>query len=106
MVTDKEYSITVEVPGVSEKDVKIEIVDNTMTIKGEKKQEKEEKEKDYYRVERSHGSFQRLLSLPEDANQDCKSIGPRIDFVLMNTKCDGKSDVKIANVTSPYIYTC
>ena len=69
-VTDKEYSITVEVPGVSEKDVKIEIVDNTMTIRGEKKQEKEEKEKDYYRVERSYGSFQRVLSLPEDANQD------------------------------------
>ena len=69
-VTDKEYSITVEVPGVSEKDVKIEIVDNTMTIRGEKKQEREEKEKDYYRVERSYGSFQRVLSLPEDANQD------------------------------------
>jgi HSP20 family protein len=69
-VTDKEYSITVEVPGVNEKDVKIEIVDNTMTIRGEKKQEKEEKEKDYYRVERSYGSFQRVLSLPEDANQD------------------------------------
>ena len=69
-VTDKEYSITVEVPGVSQKDVKIEIADDTMTILGEKKQEKEEREKDYYRVERSYGSFQRVLSLPEDANQD------------------------------------
>ena len=69
-VTDKEYSITVEVPGVSDKDVKIEIVGNTMTIRGEKKQEKAEEEKDYYRVERSYGSFQRVLSLPEDANQD------------------------------------
>lgn len=68
--TDKEYSITVEVPGVSQKDVKIEIADNTMTILGEKKQEKEEKEKNFYRVERSYGSFQRVLSLPEDANQD------------------------------------
>jgi HSP20 family protein len=68
--TEKEYSITVEVPGVSEKDVKIEIVDNTMTIRGEKKQEKEEKGKDYYRVERSYGSFQRVLSLPEDTDQD------------------------------------
>jgi len=68
--TDKEYSITVEVPGVSEKDVKIEIADNTLTIIGEKKQETEEKEKNYYRVERSYGSFKRVLSLPEDANQD------------------------------------
>jgi HSP20 family protein len=43
--TDKEYSITVEVPGVSEKDVRIEIANDTMTITGEKRQEKEEKEK-------------------------------------------------------------
>ena len=68
--TDKEYSITVEVPGVDEKDVKVEVADNTMIIKGEKKQEKEEKDKNYYRVERSYGSFQRVLSLPEDAGQD------------------------------------
>lgn len=68
--SDKEYSITVEVPGVDEKDVKVEVANNTMTIRGEKKQEKEEKEKNYYRVERSYGSFQRVLSLPEDANQE------------------------------------
>lgn len=68
--TEKEYSITAEVPGVDEKDVKIEIANNTMTICGEKKQEKEEKDKNYYRVERSYGSFQRILSLPEDADQE------------------------------------
>jgi len=55
---------------VSEKDVTLEIVNNTMTIRGEKKQEKEEKEKNYYRVERSYGSFQRVLSLPQDADQE------------------------------------
>ena len=68
--TAKEYSITVEVPGINEKDVKVEISGNTMTIRGEKKQEKEEKEKDYYKIERSYGAFQRILSLPEDADQD------------------------------------
>ncbi len=67
---DNEYTITVEVPGVSEKDVTIEIADNNMIIRGEKKQEKEEKDKNYYRIERSYGSFQRLLSMPEDADQD------------------------------------
>ena len=66
---DKEYTITVEVPGVSEKDVQVEVSNNIMTIKGEKKQEKEEKDKDFYRIERSYGSFQRVLSLPEDADQ-------------------------------------
>lgn len=68
--SDKEYTISVEVPGVTEKDVKIEVVNNNLTITGEKKQEKEEKDKNFYRVERSYGSFQRVLSLPEDAEQD------------------------------------
>lgn len=68
--TDKEYTITVEIPGVNEKDVKLEIVNDTLTISGEKRQEKEEKNKNYYRMERSYGSFQRVLSLPEDADQE------------------------------------
>ncbi len=67
--TENEYSISVEVPGVDEKDVKVEVTDNTLTIRGEKQQEKEEKDKNYYCVERSYGSFQRILSLPEDADQ-------------------------------------
>lgn len=68
--SDKEYTITVEVPGVDEKDVNVEIADNAMRISGEKKQEKEENDKNYYRIERSYGVFQRVLSLPEDADQD------------------------------------
>ena len=68
--SDSEYTISVEVPGVSEDDIRVEVVDNTLTISGEKKQEKEEKKRDYYRVERSYGAFRRVLSLPEDAVQD------------------------------------
>ncbi|WP_163339399.1 Hsp20/alpha crystallin family protein [Desulfopila sp. IMCC35008] len=68
--SDKEYTITVEVPGVNEKDVKVEIAGNAMTIRGEKKQEKKEREKDYYCMERSYGSFQRILSLPDDADEE------------------------------------
>lgn len=67
---DKEYAITVELPGVDEKDVELELTDETLVIKGEKKQEKEKKEQNYYRMERSYGSFQRVLSLPEDAERD------------------------------------
>ena len=68
--TDQAYTISVEVPGVDEKDVKVEIANDTLTIRGEKKQETEEKDKNYYRMERSYGSFQRVLSLPEDADQE------------------------------------
>lgn len=67
---EKEYSISVEMPGVDRKDITIEIVNQTLTIKGEKKQEKEEKKKEFYRMERSYGSLQRVLSLPEDADHD------------------------------------
>ena len=68
--TDQTYTVSVEVPGVDEKDVKVEIANDTLTIRGEKKQETEEKEKNFYRMERSYGSFQRVLSLPEDADQE------------------------------------
>ncbi len=68
--SDKEYTIAVEVPGVDKKDIKLEVVNNVLTISGEKKQEKEEKDKNYYRMERSYGSFKRVLSLPEDADQN------------------------------------
>lgn len=67
----KEYTVTVEVPGVEEKDVKLELsADGTLMIRGEKKQEKEEKESNFYRVERSYGSFQRVLSLPQDVERE------------------------------------
>lgn len=67
---EKEYTITVEVPGVDEKDIKVEIAGNTMTIRGEKKLEKEKKDTNYYCMERSYGSFQRILTLPEDADEE------------------------------------
>ncbi len=65
---DEHYLVTVELPGVDEKDVHLELRGDCLIIKGEKKNEHEEKGKDYYRMERSYGSFQRVLSLPEDVD--------------------------------------
>lgn len=100
--TEKEYIITVEIPGVDEKNVKLEIANDTLTIRGEKKQEKEEKEKNYYRMERSYGSFQRVLSLPEDADQDGveASFSKGILTVTLPRKALPKSDVKRIEVKS------
>ena len=67
---EKEYSVKVELPGIDANDVTIEISANTLKVTGEKKQEKEEKGKNFYRVERSYGSFQRILDLPDDADAD------------------------------------
>ncbi len=69
-VNDKEYIISVEIPGVNEDDIKIEITDDYLIIRGEKKQEEELKDGHSYRVERSYGMFQRILNLPEDADKD------------------------------------
>lgn len=68
--SDDRYFITVEVPGVDEEDIKLELMDDTLTIKGSKRQESSESDKDYFRVERAYGAFQRVLSLPEDAGRD------------------------------------
>ena len=94
--TDKEYSIAVEIPGVDQTDVKLEIANDILTIRGEKKHKNEEKGKNYYRMERSYGSFKRTLSLPEDADQDSvKATFKRgILTVTMPRKALPKTDVK------------
>lgn len=65
----KRYTITVEVPGVQEKDIDLTVADGTLTISGEKRYEHEDRDKQYHRIERSYGSFQRMLSLPTDADE-------------------------------------
>jgi HSP20 family protein len=62
--SEGELKIDADLPGVEEKDVDVAISDNVLTIKGEKKAEREEKKKDFHLVERSYGSFSRSLTLP------------------------------------------
>jgi HSP20 family protein len=62
--TDLDYLVSVEVPGIDKKDLKVQIEDDKLTIKGEKKQSKEVKESNYVCSERSYGSFQRTFNLP------------------------------------------
>src|SRR5690348_798311 len=57
--TDKAYEITAELPGLDEKNIEVNVANAGLTIKGEKKEEKEEKNKDYHVSERRYGSFQR-----------------------------------------------
>lgn len=63
--TDKQIEITAELPGLEEKDVKVNLADGVLTISGEKKAETEEKDKNYRMVERSYGAFSRSLALPD-----------------------------------------
>ena len=68
--TDKEIELAVELPGLEEKDVQINLADNVLTIRGEKKAEKEEKDKNYRLLERSYGSFTRSVELPASIDPD------------------------------------
>ncbi|MGA9474814.1 MAG: Hsp20/alpha crystallin family protein [Terriglobales bacterium] len=65
-VYEDEHNITlkIEVPGIDEKDIDVRIENNTLTVHGERKFEKEEKEENYRRVERQYGSFTRTFTLP------------------------------------------
>jgi HSP20 family protein len=62
--SDKEIEVTAELPGLEEKDVEIHYADGVLTIRGEKKAEKEEKDKTHHLIERSYGAFSRTLQLP------------------------------------------
>jgi len=68
---DQQYHISLEVPGLKEEDLVLELnTNNTLSIRGEKNQEVETRDKRYYRVERSYGQFERLLALPADSDTD------------------------------------
>lgn len=71
-ISDDEKNVIVEaeIPGVKKDDLKITLKDNILTIKGEKKLEKEKKGKNFYRSERSYGSFQRSFTLPVDVDSN------------------------------------
>lgn len=62
--TDDNYVVTAELPGLSKDDVKISYEDGILSLRGEKKHEKEEKRKNYHRVERSFGAFERSFRVP------------------------------------------
>lgn len=61
--SEKEFIIKAELPGVEEKDIDVTVTNDAVTIKGEKKEEKEDKDKNYYYMERSYGSFCRVIPL-------------------------------------------
>jgi len=67
---EKDYQVAAELPGMEEKDIEVKVIGDVMTIKGEKREEKEEKKKDYHLSERRYGAFQRSFSLPSGVDAD------------------------------------
>ena len=67
---DKEYEITAELPGMDESNIDVKFADGLLTIKGEKKEEREETKKDYYLSERRYGAFHRSFQIPSGVDAD------------------------------------
>jgi len=68
--TGDKITVKAEIPGMEAKDIEISMVGDTLTLKGEKKAEREEKEENYHMVERSYGSFSRTMKLPATVDAD------------------------------------
>jgi HSP20 family protein len=96
--TKNEIVVKAEVPGLDPKDIDISLSDGLLTIKGEKKQEREEKEEDYHLVERSYGTFTRSIRLPKEVQRDKISASYKngvLKVVLPKSEEAKKKEVKI-----------
>jgi HSP20 family protein len=93
-VYEDEHNITlkIEVPGVDEKDIDIRVENNTLTVHGERKFEKEEKEENYRRVERQYGSFTRSFTLPNTV--DSENIAADYDKGVLKIRLAKKAEAK------------
>lgn len=67
---ENNINVTAEIPGVKKDQIKITLQDNILTIEGEKKKEEEQKSRNFYRVERTYGSFKRSFTLPVEVDSD------------------------------------
>ena len=97
---DKEYEITAELPGIDEKNVEVQVSNGNLTIKGEKREEKEEKKKDYYLQERHFGSFERTFGVPEgvDADKIEANFKKGVLTVTLPKKADAQKPAKKIDV--------
>ena len=96
--TKNEIVVKAEVAGMDPKDIDISLSDGVLTIKGEKKQEKEEKEADYHLTERSYGSFTRLVQLPKEVQSDKISASYKdgiLKITLPKSEEAKKKEIKI-----------
>ncbi|MCB9091718.1 MAG: Hsp20/alpha crystallin family protein [Halobacteriovoraceae bacterium] len=80
------YVVETELPGVNKEDIHVEIQDNVLMLKGEKKSETEENKDQYHRIERSYGSFYRSIGLPKDI--DAERVNAKMDNGVLTVTVD------------------
>ena len=68
--TDKNYEVRLEIPGIKKEEIKISFQDGVLSIQGERRSEEKKEDKNYHRVERLYGKFERFFSLPNEVKGD------------------------------------
>ena len=93
-VYEDEHNTTlkIEVPGIDEKDIDVRIENNTLTVHGERKFNKEEKEENYRRIERQYGSFTRTFTLPQTV--DTENVSANYDKGVLKIALPKKAEAK------------
>src|SRR6202012_5228159 len=89
---EHKVSLKIEVPGIDEKDLDIRVENNTLSVHGERKIEKEEKEENYRRVERQYGSFTRTFTLPQTV--DTENVQANYEKGVLKIKLAKKAEAK------------
>src|SRR5208283_4068902 len=94
--------LKMEVPGIDEKDIDIRLENNLLTVRGERKMEKETKEENYHRIERSYGTFTRSFALPNTVNtEDVKArYAKGVLTIALGKRAEAKPKQIKVNVTS------
>jgi HSP20 family protein len=89
---EHQVSLKIEVPGIDEKDIDVRVENNTLTVHGERKIEKEEKEENYRRVERHYGTFTRTFTLPQTV--DTEKVVATYDKGVLKIALPKKAEAK------------
>ena len=93
-IYEDEHTVTVkmEVPGIDQKDIDVRLENNTLTVRGERKFEKDEKEENFHRIERRYGSFYRSFTLPNTL--DAEKVSADYDNGVLKIKLAKKAEAK------------
>jgi len=89
---EKKVVLKLEVPGIEEKDLDVSVENNTLTVKGERKFEKEEKEENFHRIERRYGSFYRAFTLPSTV--DTENIAAKYEAGVLKLELKKKPEAQ------------
>jgi HSP20 family protein len=95
---DKAFNVTVELPGMDEKDVAVSVADRVLTIRGEKREDKEKKDEEVYRRERAYGSFRRVMEVPADVDAEKIEASFRKGVLMISLPKTKEAQAKIKQI--------